>query len=918
VLARILLLLCSMALADAPPASSTLLGVPRMPRDVALHLLRDTDRQLVEYANRVGNMDLRVGIGAFESAPDRSSPEAYARSFANLRPHWARLAGVLDREFGIACYLRELVHRDSLSARDGVELLRAHAKLDSLWHVQGLSPRLMTDSLFALRDWCDAHGHRRMAVYVEEGLGDWAIVQGNNPSLIAHTQARLARALRLGDPVSACQALGHLSEPLLDPTAGSLVDPLDAGLRIAREHRLVDQVARFLMFKSSLERERGHLLTAHAYLHEAVDAWRDVEGRGQELRTMLSLARFYARLDCWDAIDDLLDRAGPYLRHLRSEQRLDEERIYVRAVLDYRARSLLTAGDADSALSSLEGFDFREVPGTDRLTWPRYLDVLTLAMVEARRAREAMPLLDAGIAHCESTHAVDEGLPLRLRRAWVLAESGRSQAALYELHELESLASPTALEPADLIGLRALHSTLLARQGRSALASSQLDTAFAILWHTAHRTDPGAEGYLLLADPPGLREAVLAVTHGSAAESYQLELAIRGWVDALGGEVRGEREPRWRCPSASDGPRLEAGETHLLFAFADHALLRWTATRAGIVLDTLPGDRAEWHRRIRKVRDLLALRNPDAALARERLQRLREMSELLPASLRSPGLVRRLYVTTDGPLAAFPFEAIDVGRENTYQPLGLVVDVAAARALQAGSSPGVVVAVLADPTIPPGYLRRYPELVGLSSSRAEADAIRSLWPEARVRVGSEGRKRSVLSDWRSAGLIHVAAHLVRVPEIPYYDFIPLAPDSGAGDADRAVTLEVSDVRSLDLAHCELVVLSTCASGVPYVARRRVGPSMADAFLDAGARAVLRTMRPVTDDEADRFVTAFLTAWRANGHDAVSAARAARIASQRDRTAVVDPYEWSAWSVAVNLVPRGPKSSHALAAAGPPR
>ncbi|HXJ68120.1 MAG TPA: CHAT domain-containing protein, partial [Verrucomicrobiae bacterium] len=155
-------------------------------------------------------------------------------------------------------------------------------------------------------------------------------------------------------------------------------------------------------------------------------------------------------------------------------------------------------------------------------------------------------------------------------------------------------------------------------------------------------------------------------------------------------------------------------------------------------------------------------------------------------------------------------------------------------------------------------------------------------------------------------------HLVRVAEIPYYDFIPLAADSGPADVSRAATLEVSDVRSLDLAHCELVVLSTCASGVPYVARRRVGPSMADAFLDAGARSVLRTMRPVTDDEAGRFVAAFLTRWRSNGHDAVAAAREARVALQRDRTIAKDPYAWSAWSVAVNLVPGALRSSPVLA------
>jgi CHAT domain-containing protein len=128
-------------------------------------------------------------------------------------------------------------------------------------------------------------------------------------------------------------------------------------------------------------------------------------------------------------------------------------------------------------------------------------------------------------------------------------------------------------------------------------------------------------------------------------------------------------------------------------------------------------------------------------------------------------------------------------------------------------------------------------------------------------------------------------------------------------------IEVADIRALDLSRCELVVLSTCASGVPYVAQHRVGPSMADAFLDAGAREVLRTMRPLEDTEARPFVTAFLRAWRTNGHDAVAAAHVARLESLPAGPYGDDPYAWSAWSVAVNLLPseRGPSETLASGA-----
>ena len=81
-LVLVVLVSCLVLAADTP---SAFLGkLPDMPREVAWHLAHDSDSELRAYANRAGYMDLKVGIDAFIRAPDRTSPEAYARSLARI------------------------------------------------------------------------------------------------------------------------------------------------------------------------------------------------------------------------------------------------------------------------------------------------------------------------------------------------------------------------------------------------------------------------------------------------------------------------------------------------------------------------------------------------------------------------------------------------------------------------------------------------------------------------------------------------------------------------------------------------------------------------------------------------------------------------------------------------------------------
>ena len=174
----------------------------------------------------------------------------------------------------------------------------------------------------------------------------------------------------------------------------------------------------------------------------------------------------------------------------------------------------------------------------------------------------------------------------------------------------------------------------------------------------------------------------------------------------------------------------------------------------------------------------------------------------------------------------------------------------------------------------------------------------------------QATKDSVLDAWAHASRIYVAAHVARVPEIPFLTFIPLALPEGADESQAY--LEIKDVRSLDLSECELVVLSACASGAPYVEGERVAPSMGDAFLDAGARAVVQTFLPVRDADAIRFAARFLSTWEGGREDVVTALNRARREDVAASGHAGDPAAWATWSASVRGIPRRHSGNRSMA------
>jgi len=135
---------------------------------------------------------------------------------------------------------------------------------------------------------------------------------------------------------------------------------------------------------------------------------------------------------------------------------------------------------------------------------------------------------------------------------------------------------------------------------------------------------------------------------------------------------------------------------------------------------------------------------------------------------------------------------------------------------------------------------------------------------------------------------------VRDPNLPYRTFIPLtAEPDGAPDAG---ILDLTDIRQHDLSQVDLVVLSGCSSGATYIGPGAPAPTLADAFLDSGVGAVVKTYWRVRDLEAGRLMTRFVTAWADQQQTPLAALNAARRAEMTGPHGARHPFGWGAYGI----------------------
>lgn len=154
---------------------------------------------------------------------------------------------------------------------------------------------------------------------------------------------------------------------------------------------------------------------------------------------------------------------------------------------------------------------------------------------------------------------------------------------------------------------------------------------------------------------------------------------------------------------------------------------------------------------------------------------------------------------------------------------------------------------------------------------------------------NEGVLKRVMAE--GTRVLHLAAHGLVDPEDPAMSSIALCPSDVTGDDGYLHTLEILS----SPVEVGLVVLSACESGRGRIGRGEGVVGLSRAFIAAGARGVVASLWPVSDESTAALMSAF---YRGMYEYELPAARAMRVA----RLALLEnedfshPFHWAAFEV----------------------
>lgn len=295
-----------------------------------------------------------------------------------------------------------------------------------------------------------------------------------------------------------------------------------------------------------------------------------------------------------------------------------------------------------------------------------------------------------------------------------------------------------------------------------------------------------------------------------------------------------------------------------------------------------------------------------------RAQSLKEMGQYLYRLLLEPlnaqwGPAKRLLVSPDGQLTQLPFETLWAGDKLLLD----VIDVSYVQSLQVHAelvrragrprAPGSRLLSIADPdyqVVAPATAVPLPDWMAslkwqpLPGTRAEAEALKPLFPEARQLTGTDAARARLLGmqgtrELQGFRILHFATH-------GYVDDQRSSLVLSTRDGMQQAYLLDSDISALQL-NADLVLLSACDTGL---GRRQSGEGVVGlpyAFMLAGNTNTVMSLWPVDDAGTAAFMPAFMTNAR-SGLDLVTALNATKrdFASGKHGARNSDPRIWAAF------------------------
>lgn len=469
---------------------------------------------------------------------------------------------------------------------------------------------------------------------------------------------------------------------------------------------------------------------------------------------------------------------------------------------------------------------------------------------------------------------VDSAAPLlsRIRdpdaRRW--AEAGLGMSRVMVQREKAGPALLAALDSAVAFFAAEKHvqwlSRALLQRVEARLAAGDLAGAAADL----ERFTDGVRTHSRAAGSAALRTAMVEQARARFDQLVMLHLQAADTVEALRALERG-RVSRSAAPGgARGGERVEAppGEVAVEYALIGDTLLAWTVRADSVHLHRAVVSRGEFLRMTEQVNAVLEGGRPE--LAEAGLRRLYEWL-IRPVRHRLGGGGTTLVVLADGEVAGVPFPALRDSARGAYlvhdhavRYAATLADAALARPPRSPTPPAAL--LVADPAFD---RRAHPTLDPLPEARAEARALRGLYPSHELLDSIRATRAALIAGARSAGVIHYAGHAIFDDARPERSFLVLA---GTGKAGHLTADSVSAVR---LPGVRLVVLSACRTLRSREGRSGGFAGLSGALLAAGAGGVVGSLWEVDDRHTPPLMEAFHREYLRSG-DPAAALRIAQL------------------------------------------
>lgn len=441
----------------------------------------------------------------------------------------------------------------------------------------------------------------------------------------------------------------------------------------------------------------------------------------------------------------------------------------------------------------------------------------------------------------EDARSVIEGLDDPATATYLESEATSVEAMLESPSRAVQLLTP-AIEAAVRRGRRIDLPTFLLQRGRAYLALNDEDRAAVdfeagIAELESNRESlPEGESRWGAFDPSRelFEEAISLATarhDGVQGFEYSERFRARQLLDTLGS--------RWTAMTPADVP----ADTILVeYVALQKRLIIFVCDAAGVRAIEQPVDRNVLRENVERFANAIAHRDEShARLSGAMLHRW--LIEPI-----APVLARQLILIPDNTLSSVSFAALSSGRDKPYltEKTIVFVDPSAAVFTRLRGS------VLSASVVPRVLLVANPktdsdDFPALPAAENEVARIGKLYGEDRRLVGAAATIQAFEKEAADATIIHYAGHAVAGADRgTALLFTPANGSDGRFDTKSVAAMHIQSGAT--------VVLAACATARGEVRGAEGTISLARAFVAAGARNVIATLRPVNDEDAAEFFT----------------------------------------------------------------